>query len=306
MASSILGKPGYSSVLPLKQLVLIVLTLGLSAGCSFNAGEGGPAPAKSGDGEGPGHRSQRLVLSPEQEYSLGQQAYKQVLAKAHVVKGGRDVDRVRHVAERIVKAAEIEPLQREVNYRLQGYRWDWEFNVLEEKQVNAFCLPGGKVAVFSGLLPVTENDDQLAVVLGHEIAHALAHHANERIAREQYQEFALKAAAGVLGQIDREHADKLVMLLGGVNQVRGMAYDRRQESEADHIGIFLMTFAKYNPDEALRFWQRMEAIGSRQGHPPEILSDHPSDAHRIAEIGKWIPNAKAAKQALDEGRVAPR
>jgi predicted Zn-dependent protease len=221
-----------------------------------------------------------------------------------VERGGPGVDRVRHVGERIVRAAEIEPLQREVNYRLQGYRWDWEFNVLEDRQVNAFCLPGGKVAVFSGLLPVAEDDGQLAVVLGHEIAHALAHHANERIAREQYQEHALKAAEGVLGQMDRDHAGTLIKLLGGVGQVRGLAYNRQQEAEADHIGIFLMTFAGYNPDEAVRFWERMEQATARGGHPPEILSDHPSDARRIANLRRWIPEAKAGKRAFDEGRIA--
>jgi metalloendopeptidase OMA1, mitochondrial len=253
--------------------------------------------------EGPGHRSQHLILSPEQEYSLGDQAYREVLSKARVIRSGPEVERVRRVGERIVKAAEIEPLQREVNYRLKGYRWDWEFNILENKQVNAVCLPGGKVAVFSGLLPVAEDDDQLAVVLGHEIAHALAHHANERIAREQYQEHALEAAGGVLGKMNPEHAGTLIKLLGGVSHVRGLAYGREQESEADHIGIFLMTFAGYNPDEAVRFWERMEQTASRSGQPPEILSDHPSDARRVADIRKWVASAKAGKQAFDAGRI---
>jgi predicted Zn-dependent protease len=279
--------------------VLLAAALGLSAVLG-----GGCSPPGGGRGEGPGHRVQNLILSPEQEYSLGKQAYQEILAKSHVVRGGPDVERVRHVGERIVRAAEIEPLQREVNYRLQGYRWDWEFNVLEDRQVNAFCLPGGKVAVFSGLLPVAADDDQLAVVLGHEIAHALAHHANERICREQYQEHALKAAEGVLGQMDRDHAGTLIKLLGGVGQVRGLAYNRQQEAEADHIGIFLMTFAGYNPDEAVRFWERMEQATARGGHPPEILSDHPSDARRIANLRRWIPEAKAGKRAFDEGRIA--
>lgn len=276
--------------------------MSLVPGCSPPQGEGGGGGG--GGGEGPGHRAQRLILSPEQEYKLGEQAFREILSKAKVIREGPKVERVRHVGERIVKAAEIEPLQQEVNYRLKGYRWDWEFVVLDSPQVNAFCLPGGKVAVFTGLLPVAEDDDQLAVVMGHEIAHALAHHANERIARQQYQEIAARAAGGVLGQIDPEHAATLINLLGGVSQVRGLAYDRQQESEADHIGIFLMTFAGYNPEEAVRFWERMEQESARRGHPPEILSDHPSDAHRIASIRKWIPTAKAALQAYKEGRVA--
>jgi metalloendopeptidase OMA1, mitochondrial len=268
-----------------------VLCLPLVGGC-------GP-----GGGEGPGHRSQQLILSPEQELSLGEQAYRDVLRKSHVERGGRDVERVRRVGEKIVRAAEIEPLQREVNYRLQGYQWDWEFNVLDDRRVNAFCLPGGKVAVFSGLLPVAEDDDQLAVVLGHEIAHALAHHSNERIAREQYQDRAVRAAGGILGKMDPEHSGTLIRLLGGVSEVRGLAYGRQQESEADHIGIFLMTFAGYNPEEAVRFWERMSESAAG-GRPPEILSDHPSDERRVADLRKWIPSAKAAKRAFDQGRIA--
>jgi metalloendopeptidase OMA1, mitochondrial len=294
MASISPGKTRHNFVRPALS-VAIVFLVG-QAGCAPSVGEG---PG----GEGPGHRVQRLILTPDQEYSLGEQAYREILRKSQVERGGPDVERVRRVGERIVRAAEIEPLQREVNYRLQGYRWDWEFNVLRDRRINAFCLPGGKVAVFSGLLPVAEDDDQLAVVLGHEIAHALAHHSNERIAREQYQDRALRAAAGVLGQMDPDHARTLIALLGGAGEVRGLAYGRQQESEADHIGIFLMTFAGYDPDEAVRFWERMSEAASG-GRPPEILSDHPSDARRVANIRKWIPSAKAAKRAFDEGRIA--
>jgi predicted Zn-dependent protease len=291
-----------------------LLTAALAAALALAAGlggcmppeGGGNAPAQSrGGGEGPGHRSQHLALTPEQEYRLGVQAYQETLRKTRVLPADRpEVQRVRNVGGRIVQAAEIEPLQREVNYRLTGYRWDWTFNVLESRQVNAFCLPGGKVAVFTGLLPVAEDDDQLAVVLGHEIAHALAHHANERIAREQYMDHAVRAAGGVLGQMDPHHAGTLIALLGGVSQVRGLAYNRQQESEADHIGIFLMTFAGYNPDEAVRFWERMQQISARGGRPPEILSDHPSDARRIKDIRRWVPNAKAALAAYKAGRIA--
>ncbi len=285
-------KPGSTwRTLPAALAVALGLAAGLGTGCAYP------------EGEGPGHRTQHLVLTPEQEYSLGEQAYRQILSKFRVVKDGPEVERVRRVGERIVRAAEIEPLQREINYRLKGYQWDWTFNVLDSKQVNAFCLPGGKVGVFSGLLPVAADDDQLAVVLGHEIAHALAHHANERVAREQSVERAMRAAGGVLGRMDPEHAATLINLLGGVSQVRGLAYDRRQESEADHIGVFLMTFAGYNPDEAVAFWERMQRATERNGHPPAILSDHPSDAQRMRDLRGWIPRAKAALAAYKAGRV---
>jgi len=160
---------------------------------------------------------------------------------------------------------------------LQGYRFDWRFNVIRSQQVNAFCLPGGRVAVFTGLLRIVENRDQLATVLAHEIAHALAHHANERVTIEES---------------------------GRVNWLYRQAYDRSQESEADHIGLFLMTFAGYNPEEALVFWQHMEQL-QRGGELPEILSNHPSDRRRIEQIRRWIPQVKAAKVAYEQHRIAP-
>jgi predicted Zn-dependent protease len=255
--------------------------------------------------EGPGHRPQTLALTPEQEIALGKQAYQEILGKADVVRGGPEVERVRRVGERIARAAEIEPLQREINLRLEGYHFEWEFNVLRDKRVNAFCLPGGKVAVFTGLLDIVQNDDQLATVMSHEIAHALAHHASERIAREQKVERAAEAATGVLGRMDPQARKELIGLLSAGAQVGSLPFDRRQESEADHIGIFLMTFAGYDPHQAIVFWERMEEVSRGRGHVPEILSDHPSDARRIAQIKEWVPQALAAKKAYEEGNIAP-
>jgi predicted Zn-dependent protease len=159
----------------------LVLCLCLSAGLV------GCAPPSTGSrkGPGPGGRAQDLALTPDQEYALGEKAYREILSKSHAVSGGRDVDRVKGVGEKIAKTAEIEPLQREINLRVRGFKFRWEFNVLRDKQINAFCLPGGKVAVYTGLLPVAANDAQLATVMAHEIAHALAHHGSERLARHQ-------------------------------------------------------------------------------------------------------------------------
>ena len=233
-------------------------------------------------GSGPGHRRQVLGLSPEKEYELGNKAYQKILDEARqkdelLPQDAEPVQHVRRVGERIVKAVQIEPLQREINLHIKKYRFDWQFNVLRNKEVNAFCLPGGRVAVYTAMLRVVKNDDQLATVLSHEIAHALAHHANERITTEES---------------------------GQVNWLFRQAYDRQQESEADHIGLFLMTFADYDPDEALAFWQRMARL-SNGGQLPEILSNHPSDQHRINQMRKWIPQAKAAKQAYEHHRIAP-
>jgi predicted Zn-dependent protease len=248
-----------------------------SVGCE------GPVPPGQGRGEGPGHRQQQLALSPEQELKLGRKAYKEVLENPREFGKALPVDdpqceRVRTVARKIIRASQIRPLQREINLR-QGYRFEWEVTVLQNRQANAFCLPGGKIAVFTGILKIAENDDQLATVLAHEISHALAHHTSERMAREQSQR-------GILGAF------------------MSKKYDREEESEADHIGLFLMTFAGYNPDQAVRFWERMlRASGGRE--PPEILSDHPSTERRIQDIKRWVPQAKAAKKAYDEGNIAP-
>jgi predicted Zn-dependent protease len=251
---------------------------------------------------GPGRRSQHLALTPEQELQLGEKAYQEVLHKWPVVHGGPEVERVRTVGRRIVKAAEIEPLQREINLHFQENAYKWEFNVLQDEHVNAFCLPGGKVAVFTGLFKVVRDDDsELATVLSHEIAHALAHHASERLARQQM----LERALGVLEGNERMNAEQHRGILEALGAFAGKSYDRQQESEADHIGIFLMTFAGYNPEDAVHFWQRMEQLSERSAHVPEILSDHPSDAKRLAHIRAWVPEAEGAYRAYKAGNIAP-
>jgi predicted Zn-dependent protease len=254
-------------------VVLLVCLLLALAGCGQP-----PNP----QGQGPGHREQELALSPEQELELGRKAYREILSEAKALPhDSKEVQRVTHVGKRIAETVKIEPLMREINLHVKDYRFEWEFNVLEDKHVNAFCLPGGKVAVFTGLLRVVANDDQLAAVLGHEVAHALAHHASERLARQEREGGGLLAA------------------------LRDKKYDREQESEADHIGVFLMTFAGYDPREAVVFWQHMKRMSDQQGSPPEILSDHPSDEHRIRALEEWVPKAEAAKKAYDKGLIAP-
>jgi predicted Zn-dependent protease len=252
----------------------------------IGGGGGGGQAQPQGQGEGPGHRQQELGLTPAEELDLGRKAYREILSQYRgriLPADDEKVQRSRRVAARIVKAAGIEPLQREINLRLQGYRFEWEVNVLEDNQVNAFCLPGGKIAVYTGLFRLVQNDDQLATVLSHEIAHALAHHASERVAREKHEQ---QGAAALLSYFLNKK------------------YDRQQEAEADKIGVFLMTFAGYDPHAAIVFWERMQ---QRQGsgQVPEILSDHPSDAHRIEAMKDNVRRALAGKTAYDQGRIAP-
>jgi metalloendopeptidase OMA1, mitochondrial len=259
----------------------VLLAVGLAIGCiaPVSQPDAKPSPSPQPAGQGPGGREQPLGLSPNQELGVGRQAYRHVMDEygSRVLSpSNSQVLRTRTIAGKIAKAAEIEPLQREINLRLRGYRFEWEANVIQDNQVNAFCLPGGRIFVFTGILPVAQDDDQLATVMAHEVAHALAHHASERIAREQ-------SGAGVL---------------------RSLKYNRDQETEADHIGIFLMTFAGYDPHKAVTFWERMQQRMGGQ-HPPEFLSDHPSDEHRIEAMKKWVPKALAGKKAFDRGDIAP-
>jgi predicted Zn-dependent protease len=258
--------------------------------------------------QGPGHRPQSLALTPAQELSLGRQAYAEVLKKAGnkvLPKSDPRVRRVREVGQRIAKAAAIEPLQREINLDVRDYQFEWAFNVIDDPQVNAFCLPAGKVAVFSGLLRVATTDDELATVMGHEAAHALAHHASERLAREQMFSRALTAVVGGLGKLSPRERERLIGLLSGGAQLYTRAYDRREESEADHIGIFLMTFARYDPEQAVAFWKKMERLSARNRQPPPLLSTHPSDAQRIHDLQHWVPFAQKAYEAYQAGNILP-
>lgn len=247
-------------------LRLGVLMLALLAGCF--------APPA---GTGPGRREQPLALSPTEELQIGRKAYREILQNAPVIESGEQVEQVRRVSERIAQAVQIEPLQREINLQLDGYQFEWEYSVVREDQANAFCLPGGKIVVLTGLLDIVKSDDQLAAVIAHEVAHALAHHTSERIARER------SVGRGLLS----------------------LSYNRQQETEADHIGLFLMTFAGYDPNEAVQFWEEMQSAHGGQLRLPEIISDHPNDKRRMQQLQAWVGPAKAAKQAFDAGRILP-
>ena len=263
----------------LRLLALVGVLSG--AGCGMPMS---PQGRGQGGGEGPGHRPQRLALSPAQELEVGRRAYREVLEKYHgrvLSEDDYQTRRVLGVTDRVVKAAENRLLQKEINLRLRGYRFDWKVSVVRDRQANAFCLPGGEIVVFTGILPIARNDDQLATVLSHEVAHALAHHASERIAREQ------REGRGILATL------------------RNLSHSRAQELEADHIGVFIMTFAGYNPEEAVRFWERMRAASGQGREVPAFLSDHPSDSERIQKMREWAGSARAAKKAFDEGRVVP-
>ena len=208
---------------------------------------------------------------------------------------GKDVDLVRRVGKDLKAATEV-------YYRAKGKSADlkefkWEFNVVDDpKTVNAFCMPGGKVVVYTGILSVTKNEDALAVVMGHEIAHALAHHGNERMSQGLVAQLGLTSLDLALSQKPAATRQLLMTAAGAGAQVGVMLpFSRTHESEADEIGLYLMTMAGYNPNEAAPFWQRMSSSGGSR--PPEFLSTHPDPAKRSQELKSLVPKARAmAKQ----------
>ena len=208
--------------------------------------------------------------------------------KTKVVSNTAEADRVKKVGQRV--AAAIDQYLKTSGYGNQ-YNYQWEFNLVESKEINAWCMPGGKVAVYSGILPVTKTDEGLATVMGHEISHAIARHSAERYS----QTLAAQVGGGLLSAVTGEASETTQAVIGKLYGIGGqlalLKYSRNQESEADRLGLIFMAMAGYNPEKAVDFWQRMSASKNGEGAPPEFLSTHPSDATRIEEIKKALPEA---------------
>ena len=228
-------------------------------------------------------RNQLRTMTVEQELQLGLQSYQQILAdnRQNLVTSGPVVDAVREIGARIARAAEPED---------PGF--EWAFNVIDSEQVNAFALPGGYTAVYTGLIPVAQNEDGLAVVMGHEVAHALAHHGAERMAQQNMQRIVGAGVAAGAGGMDYEAQRAVMGVFGGISQYGyALPFSRKHESEADYIGLILMARACYDPREAPRLWERMAAAGGAT--PPEFQSTHPSPETRINDFQTWMPEAVA-------------
>ncbi|HTP42725.1 MAG TPA: M48 family metallopeptidase [Nitrospiria bacterium] len=216
-------------------------------------------------------RHQLILISQEEELSLGEKAYAKTLKESALSHDQAAIDLVERVGRRIAAAAD------RPDYK-------WEFTLVENKTPNAFALPGGKVVVYTGILPITRDETGLAVVLGHEVAHALAHHGAERMSTGLITEIGAVGVAAVLG--GNPETAKAVEAAFGIGVM--LPFSRAHESEADHIGIHLMAKAGYDPRQAVDFWKRMEAA-SKGGKPTEFLSTHPSDEHRVEQIEAWMP-----------------
>ena len=233
-------------------------------------------------------RSQLNMIPNSEMLSMSFQQYDQFLKENKVSSNRAEVDMVKRVGRNIEQAVEKYLKDNNLSSRLNGY--NWEFNLVEDDQVNAWCMPGGKVVVYTGILPVTNDEAGLAVVMGHEIAHAIAEHGNERMSQQLLQQV---GAVGLMVAMKDEPVQTQALWLSvyGVGTSVGilLPYSRTQESEADHLGLIFMAMAGYDPYEATAFWERMANSGGAT--PPEFLSTHPSYDTRIKDLNNWIPEA---------------
>jgi predicted Zn-dependent protease len=233
----------------------------------------------------------QVHLIPESEMvTMSLTEYRNFLSKnPPVTASDPNAAMVKNIGSRISSAVETYMRKNGQAKRVQGYKW--EFNLVNDKQVNAWCMPGGKVVVYTGLLPVTKDETSLAFVMGHEIAHAVAQHGNERMSQGLLAQGGAVALDVALANKPQQTRD-LFMTAYGVGTSVGvmLPYSRTHESEADKLGMVFMALAGYNPTNAYEVWDRM-AAASGGGKPPEILSTHPSDAHRKQQMKEFLPQA---------------
>lgn len=224
-------------------------------------------------------RKQLRTMKHDAEMQLGLQSYQQILSDSQVQQGGPIVDAVNEIGRRIARAAAPED---------PGF--EWQFNVIESDQANAFALPGGYTAVYTGLIPIAENEDGLAVIMGHEVGHALAHHGAERMAQQNMQRIVGAGVAMGAGGMDYGAQRAVMGVFGGISQYGyALPFSRKHESEADYIGLVLVARACYDPREAPKLWERMGAAGG--ANPPEFQSTHPSPQTRVNDFERWMPEA---------------
>lgn len=236
-------------------------------------------------------RSVRVAMSPEQEQVLGLQSYREVLAQNAVVETGPERDLVEKVARRLAQAV-----------GKAGEGFEWQVSLIRSPQANAFCLPGGKIAVYTGILPVTRDEAGLAAVMGHEMAHAVARHGSQRLLRTTLAQTVMTGAQFSFSDMDRSQRHMILAALGAGAQFGVLLpFSRQHETEADEMGVLYMARAGYNPEAAISFWERMQqASGGAQ--PPEFASTHPSGETRIAHLREIMPRAQAEYTKASAGR----
>lgn len=240
----------------------------------------------------PFNNKSTLALVPNSQIlPMAFQQYSQFLSENKVVTGTPDAKRVENVGMKIKSAAERWLTANGNADYLNGY--EWEYKLVNDQQVNAWCMPGGKIVFYTGILPICKDDAGIAAVMGHEVAHALANHGQQRMSADLLQQAGGVGVAVATGGQSPEQQQLWMTAYGAGTQFGGLLpFSRSHESEADEIGLLLMAIAGYNPSTAVSFWERM-AANSGGGAPPEFLSTHPSNATRIAKIKQQIPYAKS-------------
>ncbi|HET9433817.1 MAG TPA: M48 family metallopeptidase, partial [Chitinophagaceae bacterium] len=237
-------------------------------------------------------KKSQLTLLPESELqAMGTQQYQQFLSTNRVVSpsNNRDAEMVRRVGQRITRAVETYYAQNGISDKLSGVRW--EYNLVDNKAVNAWCMPGGKIVVYTGLLPISQNEAALAVVMGHEVSHALLQHGNQRMSQGLLQQLGGVALSVAVANKPAETQNLFLAAYGAGTTVGVMLpFSRNQELEADRFGLIWTAMAGYNPQEAIPLWERMEAASQGQ-KPPEFLSTHPSEGKRIDQLQRYMPEA---------------
>ena len=233
-------------------------------------------------------RTHRISVSDEQVLSLSNQEYTKYMATAKKSTNAQHTAMVQRVGRKLATAVETYLKQNGFANDVKNYAW--EFNLVQDKSANAFCMPGGKIVVYEGLLPYTQNETALAIVLGHEIAHAVAKHSAEQLTKQQNQQVGTNILGNVLNQaVGSGVGDLASAVAGKYFSFRNLKYSRDNETEADYMGLIFAAMAGYDPQQAIPFWKRMSQGNSSNQN--DIFSDHPSDAKRIAALQKEMPTA---------------
>lgn len=245
-------------------------------------------------------RRQLDLIPNSQEHAMGVEAYNEILSdpKTRVSKDPAEVEPVKRVAARIIEAA------KNSKYAETAKKFEWDVTVIkDDSTANAFALPGGKMAVYTGIFPVAKNEAGLAAILGHEVVHALARHGAERMSQGLVAQTVVLGAT--LGAASKGFNPQIAQLAGGALAQFGyiLPYSRKHESEADYIGLLLAADAGYDPQEGVRVWQRMEQVTKGQ-QPPQFMSTHPSHGSRIKQMKEWMPEAMAHYQKQTPVQVA--
>jgi predicted Zn-dependent protease len=234
-------------------------------------------------------RKQLSLVSSGEINAMAAQQYREVIAKGPISTNKEQTDMVKRVGVRIQKAVEQYMASKGASAQLAGFHW--EFNLIQDdKTVNAWCMPGGKVAFYTAILPVCKDELGVAVVMGHEVAHAIANHGAERMSQGLLAEFGMSTLGAAMGQNPTATQQIFMQAVGMGTNVGMLKFSRSHESEADHMGLIFMAMAGYDPATAPKFWERMATL-SGGAQPPEFLSTHPSHDTRIKDLEGWIPEA---------------